>query len=315
MNIKNLCRSFLILGVSTLLGLSSSSSTGLTNISQTPDASVEERELKVVTSSQMRALKPVTITAIRNIKSKNWINDLEIEVQNTLAKPIYALHIILEFPDIPKRLVDGELRGTVTTITYGRLQLTQRNEFATSEDAPINPGEKLILKIPEPQRLGLESVLAKTNLSRSDIKKINLLMRRLSYGDGTGFKTGKAFSYPRTSSRNSFPRDGPTINSNGGVLSLKQSFFSKKALAPNLKPTGYTTPSANPVFVSCNPHVSGCQLYEEVFEGCPTPANPCTTKIFFRDATALTPEPVCLGHINHPVEEVTCGGITISMSP
>lgn len=197
MNIKNLGRSFLILGVSTLLGLSSSSSTGLTNISQTPDASVEERELKVMTSSQMRALKPVTITAIRNLKSKNWINDLEIEVQNTSAKPIYALHIILEFPDIPKRLVDGELRGTVTTITYGRLQLTQRNEFATSEDAPINPGEKLILKIPEPQRLGLESVLAKTNLSRSDIKKINLLMRRLSYGDGTGFKTGKAFSYIR----------------------------------------------------------------------------------------------------------------------
>ncbi|HEX5733725.1 MAG TPA: hypothetical protein VF131_12895 [Blastocatellia bacterium] len=206
MNIKNFGRGFLILGASILLGFSSSGSTRLNNISQTPDASVEERELKVVTSSQMRALKPVTITAIRNLKSKNWIEDLEIEVQNTSAKPIYALHIILEFPDIPKRLVEGELRGTVTTITYGRLQLTQRNEFATSEDVPINPGEKLILKIPEPQRLGLESVLAKTNLSRSDIKKINLLMRRLSYGDGTGFKAGEPFSYPRTFSINSFPR-------------------------------------------------------------------------------------------------------------
>jgi hypothetical protein len=310
MNIKNLGRSILTMGLAILFVFTSSGSTSLNNNSQTPDAAIEERVLKDVSSPKMRSMKPVIITAIRNLKSKNWIEDLEIEVQNTSAKPIYALHIVLMLPDIPKRLTEGELRGTGTTLTYGRIQLIRPNEFATTEDIPINPGEKFILKIAEPKRLGLESVLAKTNLLKSDIKKIELRIQLISYGDGTGFRSDGPFSYNRTSSNNSFPRDGPPSEVIGDLPSLKYPLFNKKTPSPNLKSTSYTTSSANPIFDTCGPALSGCRRYELVTEGCPSPTAPCDTKIYFLEATALTPDPMCLGYITRIDVEATCGGRT-----
>ncbi|HJQ70368.1 MAG TPA: hypothetical protein VKA70_15430 [Blastocatellia bacterium] len=310
MNLNRLGRDILILTSFSLLIFAGSGSTILSSSSQSPDAPSDERVLRDVSSPKMRSLKPVTITAIRNLKSKNWIEDLEIEVRNTSSKPIYAIDIILMFPDIPERLIEGGLRGTVTTLTYGRMQLIQPNELATSEDVPINPGEKFTLKIAEPNRLGLESVLAETKLLKSDIKKIYLRIEFINYGDGTGFRIDGPVTYNRTSGKNSFPRDGPALGIIDPFPSLRQPLYSKKSLAPNIKPVSYSTSSAKPVFTSCSPHVSGCQLYERVSEGCPTPASPCSFKVFYRDATALTPNPICIGHIKHSTVGVTCGGAT-----
>src|SRR5438552_2068596 len=70
---------------------------------------------------------PVNVTAVRNLQSANWIEDLEIEVQNNSSKPIYHLMVVLSFPDIRKSTeVDGVSRGIVIALPYGRLELMNR---------------------------------------------------------------------------------------------------------------------------------------------------------------------------------------------
>ena len=42
---------------------------------------------------------PLAIPEVRNLQSETWYKDLEIEVKNISAKPIYSILAYLQFPD------------------------------------------------------------------------------------------------------------------------------------------------------------------------------------------------------------------------
>jgi hypothetical protein len=132
---RHLSRSLLIAGSFTLLLFSNNSSISLNATSQVNGQPVgQERTFEVLTSPRMRANNPIGITAVRNITSENWLQDLEIEIENRSSKPLYFLEIILSFPDIPRRPVDGAMREQIISLTHGDVRLMNKNEFATLED-------------------------------------------------------------------------------------------------------------------------------------------------------------------------------------
>lgn len=158
---------------------------------------VDERKAQVTVPSEI----PVRLTDIRNLQNEDWLKDLEIEVQNTSTKPIYCLVVYIRFPDIPETTeVDGIPRGYIFMLLYGRLELLQRTEIATSEDAPIRPGERYVFKIPEAKWKGLKSELARRNIPESVIKRVRIDVRTLIFGDGSGFIDSAPIPAKQTSS-------------------------------------------------------------------------------------------------------------------
>lgn len=207
---RHLSRSLLIVGSFTLLLLCNNSSISLNASSQVNEQPVgQERTFEVSASPRMRANNPIGITAVRNITSENWLQDLEIEIENRTSKPLYFLEIILSFPDIPRRPVEGVMRRQVISLTHGDVRLMERNEFASLEDVPIKPNQKLILRIPESKWKGFESGLNELNIPKSSIKKIYIKIEMASYGDGTGFRIGGVPFDHRTSGYNFSQRDRP----------------------------------------------------------------------------------------------------------
>jgi hypothetical protein len=79
------------------------------NLSLTPSQAPtsEERRAKVTRSRHMPPESTIAITQIRNLNGKNWLQELEIEVQNNSLKPIYYINLVLSFPDIPARPFAG----------------------------------------------------------------------------------------------------------------------------------------------------------------------------------------------------------------
>jgi hypothetical protein len=154
----------------------------------------EIRRVVIDRSSKMPEKSTVAITAIRNLQGGDqWLRDLEIEVQNNSSKPIYYLEIDLRFPEMTTTEVDGITRALVIPLMFGRYTLMDPGEYAASTEKSIQPGEKYIFKIPEPHWAGMESHLAKRNISVSVITKISLRIYGLSFGDGTGFEMGEPF--------------------------------------------------------------------------------------------------------------------------
>lgn len=300
---KHLSRSLLLAGSFTLLLFSGNSSISLNATSQIIEQPVgQERTFKVLSSPRMRANNPIGITAVRNITNENWLQDLEVEIENRSSKPLYFLQIILSFPDIPRRPVDGEMRGQVISLTYGDVRLMNMNEFATLEDVPIKPNQKFILRISESKRKGFESVLNKMNIPKSSIKKIYIRIDMASYGDGTGFRIGGVpFDY-RTSGYNFSPRDRPLARL---TRSYNSSPVSKGGVS--LKSKSSKTRNSVPFTEFCGPpgSSSSCIKYVHIIEPCPTQTDSCAFRQFFQLATSTTQNPLCIGWIRHDTESCT----------
>src|SRR5689334_10749076 len=60
---------------------------------QNPSPSLEERKVEIMKSPLLPPNTPVAISAVRNLQSEDWLQNLEIEIQNTSNKPIYYLEI------------------------------------------------------------------------------------------------------------------------------------------------------------------------------------------------------------------------------
>ena len=284
-----------------LLFSSDSSSRSSTNSQITKAPVTEERTFKVLSSPRMRASNPVEIAEVRNLKSENWLQNLEIEIENKSSKPIYFLHIVLSFPDVPLRPIEGALRNQVITLEYGNPRLMKRNEFTTSEDVPINPNEKFTFKIPESKWKGFEAVLAESNIQKSSIKTINIRIYKLSYGDGTGWKLGGVpFSKSKVPRDNLSQKDRPPIEL--AKSASFQSLTNKRIALLNIKRANYKSNSINPVFDSCGPPQSGCGNYEEVAEDCPTTENRCGSRVYYRGTSSNNPDAECIGYIEYNIE-------------
>jgi hypothetical protein len=105
---------------------------------------------------------------------------LEIEVKNISSKPIYFVLAYLDFPDVPVP-ADG-VYGIALTFGNGR-NIDYRND-PDPQDPHLNPGEKFTFTIPEKMKEGLRD---QHERAPELMKKLELHISVVSFGDGTGF--------------------------------------------------------------------------------------------------------------------------------
>lgn len=123
---------------------------------------------------------PLAIRRVRNLQSDNWHKDLEIEVRNTSAKPIYSILAYLEFPDDK---VEGNGVSGIA-IVFGERKYIDLTRIGDHQDPHLNPGDTYVFTIPEKLRKGLKVQHAR---SPQAFKRLELHFQLISFGDGTGF--------------------------------------------------------------------------------------------------------------------------------
>ena len=163
-----------------------------------PSQQTEKRELEnrvpkhVPLKINLRPEKEATFTKLDN---ERWMRDLELDVKNTGDKPIYFLQFVLEMPD----MTPAADRHTAFVMHYGRDKLILFETPLTSEDAPIKPGETVVLRVDEMDVEAWQHFRQGPNglLPWQLPKKVILLFERLNFGDGTGFDGGDARPWPQ----------------------------------------------------------------------------------------------------------------------
>ncbi|MBC8031586.1 MAG: hypothetical protein H7Z16_15995 [Pyrinomonadaceae bacterium] len=145
--------------------------------SQSTQSSSQERKLKIKEFKDM----PLEIK-IKNLQSVKWHRDLEIEVKNISGKRIYFILAYLIFPD--ETPPDGEAG---ISLHYGKPDNIRIRRIADPNDEHLDPGEKYVFTLPEPEGSGFE-VRHKQYPGRDE----NLLfyVALVSFGDGTGWELG-----------------------------------------------------------------------------------------------------------------------------
>jgi hypothetical protein len=142
---------------------------------------------------------PVGITSVRNLDAPDWIKDVEVEIENRSNRPIYYVRVTLSFPDVPKSTeLDGIPRGLSTALAYGRKEFfAHPRELARPEDVPINPGEKAVLRLDQPRSEGLKHYLNRHDVPESATKRVFVRIEDVSFGDGSGYRSGSIPFFPR----------------------------------------------------------------------------------------------------------------------
>jgi hypothetical protein len=155
--------------------------------SQVPDQEAIKQPIENVPLGQEKKLGigipahiPLKIK-VRNVNSKKWAHDIEVEVTNTSEKPIYFLSLYLNLPGI-----NGLLGSKVGFwLRYGRVELMSFSAPLKPDDLPIQPGGKYTFKIPESSAKGWDYLREKER--RPEPKVMKLIFQVLNFGDGTGF--------------------------------------------------------------------------------------------------------------------------------
>ena len=124
---------------------------------------------------------------LKDAKNEEWLGELEVEVTNTGAKPIYFLYISLHLPDV----VAPSGHSIGFPLQYGRTALIDLDEPVRPDDVPLLPGGVVVLKVPENPVEAWRQGRAEGD--RHNPKKIEFIFNNLTFGDGTGFvgSTGK----------------------------------------------------------------------------------------------------------------------------
>ena len=90
---------FVVIGTTSIILIKASYALGP---KQSPESTGQERKLKVTEYKDL----PLEVK-VRNLQSKRWLKDLEIEVKNISGRPIYFIVAYLQFPDDPPPQSDG----------------------------------------------------------------------------------------------------------------------------------------------------------------------------------------------------------------
>jgi hypothetical protein len=136
---------------------------------------------------------PIEIVAVRNLRKKeHWLRDLELEIRNVSAKPIYEVYFTLLLPD------DKGHGGLPVGfyLQYGRFELDHPRKHALAGDKPIVSGETVTLRVDEPVWRGYEHHLTDENVLEQASYNVRMIVVTINFGDGTGFINGGA-PYPR----------------------------------------------------------------------------------------------------------------------
>jgi hypothetical protein len=135
----------------------------------------------------------VEILAIRHLQEEDWYNKLEFEIKNVSAKPIYFLLIWL---NLKETFGLGGL-PIAFYLHYGDMRLYSLEESPDENNGAIQPGEKMILRIPEKQRKEAVEHLVGKGISL-DVEDIEISVNMINFGDGTGYVGGASSSWKAT---------------------------------------------------------------------------------------------------------------------
>ena len=142
----------------------------------------------------------------KDMSNPDWLGDFELEVTNTSDRPIYFLEFWLMLPET--RTPDNN--PIAFSLRYGRGDFVIQETLRNDTDVPIKPGETYAFIIPVEQTRGWRQFKSKGSVPDPDKVKIQFI--QLSFGDGTGFKSGGSV-YPtkRAGSSVSSCREGLTL--------------------------------------------------------------------------------------------------------
>lgn len=129
---------------------------------------------------------PIEIVAVRNLKTKHWMRDLEIEIRNVSAKPIYEVYIALLLPDDK----NGAGIPLGSMLEYGRIELIHPDYRPMAGDQPIRPGETVLLKVNQRISRGYEYRVQNENIPDEASYRVRMIVQNINFGDGTGFING-----------------------------------------------------------------------------------------------------------------------------
>lgn len=135
---------------------------------------------------------PIEIVSVRNLqRRKHWIRDLEVEIKNVSAKPIYEVYLTLFMPD------DKGPNGAPSAVSleYGRSELLHPRQRPSNDDKSVGPGETVLLRVNAPQGTGYEYHFARENVTEQATYRVRLIILAINFGDGTGFING-GMPYP-----------------------------------------------------------------------------------------------------------------------
>ena len=157
---------------------------------------------------------PLRIRKVKNLQSKDWPNELEIEIENISDKNVYFINAHLQFPDVP---VPNGIAGV--TIKFGKIENMDIAVLAKPEDEHLEPGQTLTLVIPVVFRKGL---VAREKKAPHVHKKFEFDFGIISFGDGTGYEAGDFLDLRKKKASAAVPdsdrgkKNGPTRNSLSG---------------------------------------------------------------------------------------------------
>lgn len=118
---------------------------------------------------------------VKNVNSKKWVHDIEVEVTNTSDRPIYFLDFYILLPEI--KVGGGHTLGF--WLYYGRPQLLDFSNPVQPDDVPLQPREKYTFKIPESNANSWDNLKEKEG--KREPKVMKLMFQRINFGDGTGY--------------------------------------------------------------------------------------------------------------------------------
>ena len=131
---------------------------------------------------------PLKVQAIRNLDSETWHKDLQIEVKNVGAKPIYSILAYLEFLD---EKPPGEGISAII-LRYGERKYLDITVDGDPQDAHLNPGDTYVFTIEEKYTKGLA---IRHERSPGVFKHMEFRFNLISFGDRTGFEVGDPTDY------------------------------------------------------------------------------------------------------------------------
>lgn len=151
----------------------------------------------------------IKIVDVRNFKSDNWVEELEIDVKNISDKPIYYILLWVRVDEVkwPPRNFPVAFQ-----LEYGSRPLLNVGDLAGPDDISLKPGESYTFKIPEKQIKNWNEKKKEMGDSFPAITEIELYVQMVNFGDGTGYFGGQYESRKKTSSLQEAPSSNLIAN-------------------------------------------------------------------------------------------------------
>jgi hypothetical protein len=168
--LRALLVSALLLSAFLLIGRDIGINRGQAQTSTQEQAQGSSQEIEEVPPGQEKTLEdkipqhlPIKVK-VKNLNSKRWVHDLEVEVTNTSEKPIYFLDFHIILPEVI--LIDDSVGFP---LRYGRIELIKFTTPLEPGDVPIQPGEVHVFKISKSSAQGWDDLREKKiNASRKE---------------------------------------------------------------------------------------------------------------------------------------------------